>query len=131
MLTGLAALITAVTGLIIGLRQIDPSAQNGTSSETPAPAAAPAGVVSEPEKTAAELLAAWNRGDRSAALRVAESSAVEKLFSSPSLKVDAGPLNCYVVGNNQRDCQLSHAKGILSFRLRLTTQGWWVEAVEY
>lgn len=139
-LTGLAAVITAVTGLIIGLRQIssapdaakpfpekpavvtvqnDRQPQTGTASP------------SDPEKTVRELLVAWNQSDRNAALKVAGPSAVDKLFSASSLKVNSKEMTCYPVGKGQRDCQMSHTKGILSVRLIETDQGWWVEGVEY
>jgi hypothetical protein len=83
------------------------------------------------EKAAHELLAAWSRKDRQAALRLAEPRAVDKLFGAPSLQVNSKEMTCYPVGTGQRDCQLPHAAGILSFRLFETDQGWRVQNVEY
>jgi len=139
-LTGLAAVITAVAGLIIGLRQIS-RAPNAEQPPPEKPAVVTAQnkrqpqtgttSASDPEKTARELLAAWNHSDRNTALKLAEASAVDKLFSASSLKVNSKTLTCYPAGTGQRDCQISHTKGILVFRLIETDQGWWVETVEY
>jgi hypothetical protein len=87
--------------------------------------------LSDPEKTTRELLTAWNRKDRDTALRLAEGSAVDKLFNASFLNVNTTELSCYPVGTGQRDCQLPHTKGMLVFRLKETDQGWWVENVEY
>jgi hypothetical protein len=83
------------------------------------------------EKAARELLAAWNRKDRQAALKLAEHRAVDKLFGAPALQVSSNDVPCFVVGTGQRDCQFSHAAGILVFRLIETDHGWRVQNVEY
>lgn len=139
-LTGLAAVITAVTGLIIGLRQIG-SVPDAAKPPPERPAVVTAqdnrqpktGTSSpfDPERTVRELLAAWNHSDRNAALKLAEPSAVDTLFSASSLKVNSKEMTCYPVGTGLRDCQMSHTKGILSVRLVETDQGWWVQSVEY
>lgn len=41
-------------------------------------------------------------GDRNTALKLAEPAAVDKLFSGPSLKVNAKELACHPVGTGQR-----------------------------
>jgi hypothetical protein len=84
-----------------------------------------------PEKTVRELLTAWNRNDRDAALKVARPSAVDKLFGASSREANSKDLTCEPVGTGQRDCQISYGNGILVFRLKETDQGWWVENVEY
>jgi hypothetical protein len=84
-----------------------------------------------PEESVRELLTAWNHSDRDAALKLAEPSAVDRLFSASSLKVNSEDLTCYPAGTGQRHCQISHTRGILVFRLIKTDQGWWVESVEY
>jgi hypothetical protein len=78
--------------------------------------------ASDAEKAARELLAAWTRKDRQAALRLAEPRAVDKLFGAPSLQVNSKDVTCYPVGTGQRDCQFSHATGVLAFRLFETDQ---------
>jgi hypothetical protein len=83
------------------------------------------------EKASRELLAAWSRKDRQAALRLAEPRAVDKLFGAPPLQVNSKEVTCYTVGTGQRDCQVSHAAGVLAFRLFETDQGWRVQNVEY
>jgi hypothetical protein len=83
------------------------------------------------EKASRELLAAWSRKDRQAALRLAEPRAVDKLFGAPPLQVNSKEVTCYTVGTGQRDCQFSHGAGILAFRLFETDQGWRVQNVEY
>ncbi len=56
----------------------------------------------EPEKTTHAPLTAWIAGDRNTALKLAEPAAVDKLFSGPSLKVNAKELACHPVGTGQR-----------------------------
>jgi hypothetical protein len=84
-----------------------------------------------PDKTVQELITAWGHNDRNSALKLAESSAVDKLFSAQSLKVNSKDLTCYPAGTGQRHCQISHTKGIVVFLLKETDQGWWVESVEF
>ena len=84
-----------------------------------------------PDKTVRELITAWGHNDRNSALKLAEPSAVDKLFSAQSLKVNSKDLTCYVAGTGQRHCQISHTKGIVAFRLKETDQGWWVESVDF
>ena len=87
--------------------------------------------VSDAQKASHALLAAWERKDRQAALRLAEPRAVDKLFGAPSLEVNSKDVTCHPVGTGQRDCQFSHAAGVLVFRLLETDQGWRVQNVEY
>jgi hypothetical protein len=84
-----------------------------------------------PDKAIWELVTAWSRNDRETALKLAEASAVDKLFSAQSLKVNSQDLTCYPSGTGQRDCQIPHTKGIVAFRLKETDQGWWVESIEF
>lgn len=83
------------------------------------------------EKAARELLGAWSRKDRQAALQLAEHRAVDKLFGAPALQVNSNDVSCFVVGTGQRDCQVPHTAGILVFRLIESDQGWRVQNVEY
>jgi hypothetical protein len=83
------------------------------------------------EAAARELLAAWSRKDRQAALGLADPRSVDKLFGAPSLQVNSKDVTCYAVGTGQRDCQFPHAAGVLAFRLFETGQGWRVQNVEY
>lgn len=83
------------------------------------------------EAAARELLAAWSRKDRQAALGLADPRAVDKLFGAPSMLVNSKEVTCYPVGTGQRDCQFSHAAGVLVFRLFETDRGWRVQNVEY
>jgi hypothetical protein len=85
----------------------------------------------DPEKTVRELIAAWNRRDRSAAVEVAEPGAIETLFGAPALAVSSKEVTCYPVGTGQRDCQVAHTRGAVVFRLRETDRGWRVERVDY
>ena len=56
----------------------------------------------EPEKTTHAPLTAWIAGDRNTALKLAEPAAVDKLFSGPSLKVNAKELAYHPIGKGQR-----------------------------
>jgi len=85
---------------------------------------------SDPEKAARELVAAWGRKDRNAALRVANATVVDRLFSAPALEVNSKDLTCYPTGSGQRDCQMPHAKGIVIFRLMESDRGWRVQAAD-
>jgi hypothetical protein len=102
-----------------------PAAEGRKAETSTAPQA------SDAEKAARELLAAWNRKDRQAALGFADARAVDKLFGAPSLLVNSKEVTCYPVGTAQRDCQFSHAAGVLVFRLLETDQGWRVQNIEY
>jgi hypothetical protein len=84
----------------------------------------------DPEKTTQALLKAWNNRDQDTALKLAEESAVNKLFSASAetLKVSSKELTCYLAGTGQRHCQIA---GVLNFTLIETDQGWWVKSVEY
>jgi hypothetical protein len=70
-----------------------------------------------PESAARALLTAWQHADRNAARKIADPSAVEKLFGAPGLRVNSEHMTCYPVGTGQSDCQVPHAKGILNLRL--------------
>ena len=87
-------------------------------------------VRRDPEKTTQALLKAWNNGDQDTALKLAEESAVNKLFSASAetLKVSSKELTCYLAGTGQRHCQIA---GVLNFTLIETDQGWWMKSVEY
>jgi hypothetical protein len=120
--------------IVLGTIAVVLAVSNWQSSGPRPPVATAPGLPekeSEPEKTAHALLTAWIASDRNTALKLAEPAAVDKLFSGPSLKVNAKELACHPVGTGQRDCQITHTKGIMVFRLRETNQGWWVENVEY
>jgi hypothetical protein len=84
----------------------------------------------EPEKTTHAPLTARIAGDRNTALKLAEPAAVDKLFSGPSLKVNAKELACHPVGTGQRLPDYSHQRNYV-FRLRETNQGWLVENVDH
>jgi hypothetical protein len=87
-------------------------------------------VRRDPEKTTQALLKAGNNRDQDTALKLAEESAVNKLFSASAetLKVSSKELTCYLAGTGQRHCQIA---GVLNFTLIETDQGWWVKSVEY
>jgi hypothetical protein len=100
-------------------------------SSADAPASGSSSRSAGPEKSARDLLSAWNRKDRDAALKVAGRSAVDKLFAASELQVNSKDMTCYPSGTGQRDCHMPHAKGVLIFRIMESDRGWRVETVEY
>jgi hypothetical protein len=91
----------------------------------------PLAESSGPETATRALLQAWNQGDRSGALKVAEPDAVDRLFGATSLQVNSKDITCYPTGDAQRDCHMPHSRGVLVFRILQTDRGWRVNRVEY
>jgi len=75
-------------------------------------------------QTVRQLLAAWQAGDRDAALKIADPAAVDKLFRLRFIEVNSKEMLCPESGSGQRDCHLPHINGVLVFRLMETDQGW-------
>lgn len=117
--------------IVLGTIAVVLAASNWQSSGPVPPVATASGLPEKESVPEHALLTAWITSDRNTALNLAEPSAVDKLFSTPLLKINVKELACHPVGTGQRDCQINHTKGIMVFRLRETNQGWWVENVEY
>lgn len=101
-----------------------------TPAEEPAPADTPSDVEApstEVEEAAARFVDAWSRDDRDAALAAGTPDAVDRLFAvnpgdqAPQLE------ECFNVGTDQSDCNVSTTEGLLVVRVALIDGTYLVE----
>jgi hypothetical protein len=135
--------LLACLGLLCSCKLKPPPADplfDGKSSLTNAPAAAPSPSPSpspspvvqlvparSPEEAANALLQAWRAGDRSAAARVAESSAVDALFAHPPGSTQGRGCD---EATAERNCVYRLGNGLVRLGLAQSGSGWIVNQVD-